>query len=190
MKELDNEITVKVLCSKKELIQILENTGCKYDTSFRLDDTYYILNFDPSIDSRELLKNAIIERIITDDKSIHKELVYKIKNINSDGTILSQEKYTLKIVNEKEVKDFLNALGYSKTIRLIEDDLIYKYDGVGIVVKDVLDMGLLIEIETRENTDYDTIEKLKELVDYLEIPIMKNEYFIKKAELALSKIIK
>lgn len=190
MKETDNEITVRILCNKNELISLLENEGCVFDVSFRLDDTYYLKDeINKKSNVRELLKQAIIERLIIDDNNTTKQLMYKVKDIDAEGTIISQEKYSLDIVDENEVENFLGVLGYKKTIRLIEDDIIYKYNGIGIVIKDVKDMGLMMEIETRANSIYNTIDNLKALVDELNIPIAKDDYFIKKAEIALQSFI-
>ena len=48
----ENEITIRVLCSKKELIKHLEEKGLKKGRKFRLDDHYLI----PKILKMEELK--------------------------------------------------------------------------------------------------------------------------------------
>lgn len=184
MKEINNEITIRVLTDEENLIKLLESKGSRFLEEFRLDDIYY-LNSD-SNDIRQVLKNAIIFRKIISKRETIKQLVYKTKDISNDGSIISQQKVTLSIENEDEVEEFLNSLGYRRSIELIEDDKIYIYDNIGLVIKNVKNMGLLMEIETRENTKYDSIDKLKDLVKELDIPIQKDEYFIKKAEIALN----
>ena len=48
----------------------------------------------------------------------------------------------------------------------------------------------LIEIETEENTEWNTIDKIIKIIEELELPIEKNNYFIKKAENTLNKLLK
>ncbi len=40
----ENEITVKVICSKDELLKCLTNAGFKAERIFSLDDYYFIPN--------------------------------------------------------------------------------------------------------------------------------------------------
>ena len=43
------------------------------------------------------------------------------------------------------------------------------------------------EIETEENKELDTVEKLIKKINEIEIPIYKDNYFVKKAEVELDK---
>ena len=71
-----------------------------------------------------------------------------------------------------------------------ENDIIYEKDGLQIAVKDIENGEQLIEVEiVKENYQLDTIEKLKEKINELQIPIYTNDYFIKKAEIELAKIL-
>ena len=56
-----------------------------------------------------------------------------------------------------------------------------------MALKSIENGDFLIEIETEENTEWDTIEKIIKIVDELDLPIEKNNYFVKKAENALNK---
>ena len=71
-----------------------------------------------------------------------------------------------------------------------EDDVVYAKDGLELAIKDVKNGDLLIEIETESNTKFDTIEKLKQIVKDLSLPIEPSEFFIKKAEIELEKTLK
>ena len=66
-------------------------------------------------------------------------------------------------------------------------DYIYKKDQLQINIKDIQNGDKLIEIE--ENEQLDTIDKIKEELGKLNIPIYTNDYFIKKAEIELKKIL-
>ena len=54
-------------------------------------------------------------------------------------------------------------------------------------IKDIQNGDKLIEIE--ENEQLDTIDKIKCELEKLDIPIDCNDYFIKKAEIELRKIL-
>ena len=69
-----------------------------------------------------------------------------------------------------------------------ESDVIYYKDNIELALKFIENSNTLIEIET--NGNFDTIDKLKRLVNEIEIPIEKDTYFVKKAEDELNKILK
>ncbi len=49
----------------------------------------------------------------------------------------------------------------------------------------------LIEIETNlQNPKFDTIEKLKQKMMEIDIPVYLDNYFVKKAEIALDRVLK
>lgn len=67
-------------------------------------------------------------------------------------------------------------------IRYIVDN-----DKIELALKFIENSNTLIELET--NNNFNTIDKLKKLVSELEIPIEENNYFVKKAEDKLNKIL-
>lgn len=70
-----------------------------------------------------------------------------------------------------------------------ENDEIYSKNGFELAIKNIEKGDILIEVETEENTDWDTIDKIKNIILKINIPIKKDEYFIKKAEVELNKIL-
>ena len=71
-----------------------------------------------------------------------------------------------------------------------EYDKSYERDDFKITIKDIENGEKLIEIETVEdNKELDTIEKIKDKVNQLELPLDTNDYFVKKAEIALKNIL-
>ena len=72
-------------------------------------------------------------------------------------------------------------------MQIKEIDYIYKKNELQICVKDVLNGDKLIEIE--ENEQLDTIDKIKQDLKILNLPMDTNDYFIKKAEIELGKIL-
>ena len=68
-----------------------------------------------------------------------------------------------------------------------EIDTIFKKDGLEIDVKDVVNGDKLIEIEECEK--FDTIDKIKQELERLNFPVDTNDYFVKKAEVELKKVL-
>ncbi len=186
----ENEITVKVTCSNDELIKHLTNKGFNEGRKFTLDD-YYLIPKDLDIENlttREILAKAIIIRYIVDDGKIIQKITFKKKNINEKGEILSQKATNCYILDFRAGINLFNELGYYEIMNIKESDVIYYKDKIELALKFIENSNTLIEIETNDN--FDTIDKLKKLVNEIEIPIEKDTYFVKKAEDELNKILK
>lgn len=187
-----NEMTIKVICTKEELIKILTDKGFKMGRKFSLDDYYFIPNYidKNKLSTREILSKAIIIRYIIDEDKIIQKITFKIKNIDKKGNILTQKSINCDITNIDDAKRLFKAIGYSEIMNIKENDIIYHKNNFELALKFVKNGDLLIEIETKENTEWDTIDKIKKIINELNLPIEKNNYFIKKAENELNKILK
>ena len=188
---MSNEITVKLLCNINKMCSILENKGFKVVDRFFMDDTYYIQkNIDiRKVTPRNILKNCILIRNITQyiPKEYNiKKMTYKKKKIKDNGEIIKQENISVEINSLKDGEKFLSAIGYKKLMNIKENDIVYAKNGFEIAIKDIIDGEKLIEIET--NKTYDTINKLKQMIINLSLPIDKSNFFVKKAEIKLENI--
>ena len=185
----ENEITIRILCLKEELIKHLEEKGLKKGRKFRLDDHYLIpkiLKLE-ELTIREILSKAVIIRNIDNDGKIINKITFKKKNINEKGEIVSQTATSCEVMDYTEVIRLFEELGYYEIMNIIEDDIIYYNDKIELAIKDVYNGDLLMEIETNNNIT--TIEELKEIIESLEIPFEKDNYFVKKAEERLGKVL-
>lgn len=185
----ENEITIRILCSKEELIKHLEEKGLKKGRRFRLDDHYLIpkiLKLE-ELTVREILSKAVIIRNIDNDGKIVNKITFKKKNINEKGEIVSQAATSCEVMDYTEGIRLFEELGYYEIMNIIEDDIIYYNDKIELAIKDIYNGDLLIETETNKNIT--TIEKLKEIIESLEIPFEKENYFVKKAEERLGKVL-
>ena len=185
----ENEITIRILCSKEELIKHLEEKGLKKGRRFRLDDHYLIpktLKLE-ELTVREILSKAVIIRNIDNDGEIVNKITFKNKNINEKGEIVSQTATSCEVMDYTEGIRLFEELGYYEIMNIIEDDIIYYNDKIELAIKDVYNGDLLMEIETNNNTT--TIEELKEIIESLEISFEKENYFVKKAEERLGKVL-
>ena len=189
----NNEITLKIKCELNEFYEIMKKKGFKVIDKFRLDDTYFIpkdLKLNKT-NIRYILSKAVLVRDITDKMTNErpKLITFKIKNFDESGKILNQESVNCKIYDIEDAKKLLKAIGYKEIMNIIEDDVVYEKEGFEIAVKDIKNGDNLIEIETTDNEELDTIEKLIKKVNELEIPVYTDNYFVKKAEVELEKII-
>ena len=185
----ENEIIIRILCSKEELIKHIEEKGLKKGRKFRLDDHYLIpkiLKLE-ELTIREILSKAVIIRNIDNDGKKVNKITFKKKNINEKGEIVSQTATSCEVIDYTEGIRLFEELGYYEIMNIIENDIIYYNDKIELAIKDIYNGDLLIETETNENIK--KIEELKEIIESLEISFEKENYFVKKAEERLGKVI-
>lgn len=196
---MSNEITIKLKCSVNEIERILKNKGFILTDKFELYDVYYIKN-DMDIyklTPREILQSYILIRDIKqyEPNEFTKwyniiKLTYKEKNIDQNGDIISQQKYDCEIKDKEQGRKILKAINYKEIMAIEEKDAVYSKNGLDIVIKDIVDGENLIEIETIDNNkELNTIDKLKQKIIKLNIPIDKSNFFVKKAEIELKKVL-
>lgn len=189
-----NEITLKIKCKLDKFCKNLEEKGFKITDEFSIDDTYFIpeiLNLE-NMTIREILSKAVIVREFKEKtlSKINRQITFKIKEFDKEGNILNQETVNCKILEIEDAKKLLKAMGYKEIMNIKEDDKVYNKENFTIAVKDINNGDNLIEIETENSQEFDTIEKLIKKVNELEIPVYTDNYFVKKAEIELAKILK
>ena len=185
----NNEITVKIKGSLNEFYKIIEEKDFKIAHKFSMNDAYFIpetLNLN-KMSTREILSKAILVREIKGKTSgkIIKKITFKIKNFDDNGNILSQEAVNCDIKD----KNLLKAIGYREVMCIKENDIVYEKDGLQLAIKDIKNGHNLIEIETEDNDKLNTIDKLIQKINKLDIPIYTDNYFVKKAEIELDKVL-
>lgn len=184
-----NEITVRVICSDEDLLKQLKNKGFKEGTKFTLDD-YYFVSKDEDISKlspREILAKAIIIRHIVYSDKVLQTITFKIKDINEAGEIVNQKAINCNVLSVEEAKKLFEAIGYYEIMNIKENDIIYYQNDFELAIKFVKNSNTLIEIET--NSKYDTVDKLINKIKDLKLPIEENNFFVKKAEEELIKIL-
>ena len=189
-----NEITLKIKCELNEFYKIIEEKGFKIIDEFSMDDTYFVpkeVDLDKT-DIRDTLSKALLVRDIIGKMSNKrtKLITFKIKNFDEAGNILNQESINCNILEIEDAKKLLKVIGYKEIMNIKENDVVYEKDGFQLAVKNIKDGDNLIEIETEENNEIDTIEKLIQKVNKMGIPVYTDDYFVKKAEIELEKILR
>lgn len=194
---MNNEITVKLKCSIKEIIKILEEKRFKQVNEYLLTDTYYVpKDIEINVSSiRQILSQSIIIRefekkaknVITISNP---RITIKKKDIIQNGEIVNQEKIECEIMNAEDGKNFLQAIGYKQLMTIKEKGTIFQNGELEIQVKDIIKGDKLIEIELKENNEkLNTIEKVKKELNKLDLPVDYTDYFVKKAEIELEKVL-
>jgi len=190
-----NEITVKIKCELEEFYRIIESKGFNIIDRFSMKDYYFVPTnlILKNMSTRGILSNALLVRDIYNqmtNKAI-KKITYKIKEFDGEGNILNQEAINCDIFEIEDAKRLLSAIGYNQIMIIKENDIVYEKDKFQLAIKDIENGDNLIEIETIEgNSEFNTIEKLKSQVEKLHIPVETDNYFVKKAEIELNKVLK
>ena len=82
----------------------------------------------------------------------------------------------------------IKSIGYKKIVEIKQKIVEYKKNELIIETQSAENQYNLIEVETTNSLD--TIDKLKQKIKELELPVYKDNYFINKEEVELNKIFK
>ena len=185
----ENEITVQVTCSYEELHSLLIKQGFKIIEKYKVIDEYLISkDYDlKNKNSLDILKECVIVRYI---ENTIKELLYKYKEYSNNGDILKQAKVSCKVNDIKEASNFMKTIGYKELIHIQNNSVVYTNDKIEFAVQLVNDKYIFIELEERSEhvkTVFSNVEDMKKVIDSLNIPMVKNNYFAKKAVIVLEE---
>lgn len=185
----ENEITVQVTCNYEELHNLLIKQGFKIIEKYKVIDEYLISkDYDlKNKNSLDILKECVIVRYI---ENTLKELLYKYKEYSNNGDILKQAKVSCKVNDIKEASNFMKTIGYKELIHIQNNSVVYTNDKIEFAVQLVNDKYIFIELEERSEhvkTVFSNVEDMKKVIDSLNIPMIKNNYFAKKAVIVLEE---
>ena len=185
----ENEITVQVTCNYEELHSLLIKQGFKIIEKYKVIDEYLISkDYDlKNKNSLAILKECVIVRYI---ENTLKELLYKYKEYSNNGDIIKQAKVSCKVNDIKEASNFMKTIGYKELIHIQNNSVVYTNDKIEFAVQLVNDKYIFIELEERSEhvkTVFSNVEDMKKVIDSLNIPMVKNNYFAKKAVIVLEE---
>jgi len=181
--KMETEITVLVNTNYNELHDILLEKGFNIKEEYEINDTYMIdssINLD-NLSSLDVLKKCILVRDIT---NIKKALVYKYKEYDLNGDILKQGKVECPVDDISKAIDFMKSINYKELFTIYDKNIIYSNRDIELDVQLVNNKYIFIELESRNNED---ISKLKEIINSLDLPIDKSNYFVKKAQIVFEE---
>ena len=175
----ENEITVTINMSKKDLISFFDINNYKKVDNYIVDDIYYVPNdVDLDVNPLEVLKKCILIRSIDDKKHY---LMYKYKEYDENENIIKQGKSKVQVTSKDDASSFLKTIDYKELIRIVDHVEVYEKDRLQICVENVNDKYLFVEIE--ENEKYNTIPKMIYALYSIKIKYDKSNYFVKKAKI-------
>ena len=185
----ENEITVQVTCNYEELHSLLIKQGFKIIEKYTIIDEY-LISKDYDLKNKnylDILKECVIVRYI---ENTLKELLYKYKEYSNNGDIIKQAKVSCKVNDIKEASNFMKTIGYKELIHIQNNSVVYTNDKIEFAVQLVNDKYVFIELEERSEhvkTVFSNVEDMKKVIDSLNIPMVKNNYFAKKAVIVLEE---
>ena len=192
--EKDNEVTLKIASSIQDFFHEVLARGFKITEKFIFNDYYYIpKDLDlKNLTTREILSKAIIvrkyENITFNEK--YDWLIFKKKEFDELGNILSQETIKVDLVNTNDIFNFLEKIEYKQLINIYEEDTAFENDKISFALKDVRDGEKLIESEIEEeNPNKDSTIKIIENLKKENIPLDYSNYYVKKVEIEVNKLL-
>lgn len=184
----ETEITAQIFDDYQTTKQKLLAQGYNEIHSFEMIDSYFTSLSNTNIEYQELINNSFLLRKFSDDSTHY--MIYKNKEFDKDGNVVSEEKITTKIESVESVKNILNKANFNNYANISTKNYVFKKEHIEFVLQDVESLGLFIEIEefkTMKNLSTD--EKLEKLITFLkELNLnIGNNYNCKKIELIIKQ---
>lgn len=189
--QMETEITVLVKTSYEKLKEELLNKGFELKEEYEVNDDYLIdsrLNLS-SMSNLDILKNCILVRDVV---GIEKELLYKYKEYDDNGDIIKQGKVKCPVIDTQKAIDFMMSINYKRLFSIYDKCIVFANDRTQLVVQLVNDKYTFIEMESNGefiDREYTNIEEMKEDLLSYNLPIDNSNFFIKKAEIMLNKVL-
>lgn len=189
----NNEITLKIIGKMEDFKKNLIEKGYETSGNFILYDVYMIpKNLDiQRMTIRDIISKSIIIRKVDDfyNNEIRNDVVYKTKEYDENGDIISQNSIRMRIMDPNDGIKLFESIGYKKLMIITEEDFVYSNGDISIATKNIKDGDNLIEVEARFNTKYSTLDELKKYLKNEKLSLDFSNCFVKKAEIELSKIM-
>ena len=176
----ENEITVKVLTSYKELTNILLKQGFSIKVETVLDDIYMTNKIINDLSVQELLHDYII---IRDSGSTGPMITYKYKEFSEDNSIKKQGKLELKVESIQKSKLLFETLGYNEFVKIHNVVKIFEKKDIKLVATYVNNDYLCIEYSSKGQSIDELIKGFKNF----NIPYDDSNYFLNKAIIEINK---
>lgn len=185
--QMEKEITVLVDSDYETLQKDLYDKGFKIEEEYNLNDVYML---DERVDISnmnylDILKNCILVRNIV---GFEMELLYKYKKYDVNGDILEQGKVKCPITDVSKAIKFMETIHYKRMFEINDDCIVYTNGKNKLAVQLVNDKYIFIEMESDENNNKSIEELENDLLSY-NLPIDKNNFFVKKAEMMLKEVL-
>lgn len=190
--EFENEITVLVTVDYESLHKELLRHQFKIKEIFQQNDIYMInKKIDINcLDTLEILKECILIRDIV---NIKKLLLYKYKKYKNNGDIEKQGNISCDIINIQQAIEFMKVINYKELFEIRDKCIVYANEKTELIIQIVNNKYIFIEMENQfqyRDKHYSDVEEMIDEFKSYNLPYVKDNYFVSKAEIILNEIIK
>ena len=143
----ETEVTVEVFDSFEKVNETLLGKGFEVTERYVIYDRYFSGEKNvAALSYAELMKGSVLVRRIDADKRTD-QLIYKNKEIDSRGTVLSEEKVKTSLGNADDAAAILALSGLNQYCEITNRSTVYAKGNVCFALQDVDGLGLFIEYE-------------------------------------------
>lgn len=180
----EKEICLKSNVSFEELKKIMFDIGFKIQEDFQLNDIYMIKkDIDISLDNKDtIFKDNILVREVVGKTTL---LLNKIKEVDSNGVVVEEQKVKCTIENSESGYNFLCSIGYKKAFELKDHNILLTNGINEIYIQEVEGLGTYVEMEQKnlllKETNGDTIENLANTLRKYNLPLDYSNISVKKS---------
>ncbi len=164
----ETEITVQVFNSHNEIKEKLSALGFLLERHFLMRDFYFIKDSSDLIKDysyKKLLENTVLVRNLSSENSSKSLLIYKNKQIDESGNVISEEKISTKIDDMKSAISIFERAGLNNWCEVEQDSYVYTNGSIEFCLQIVKDLGIFIE--------YEEDDSMQNLDEYEKIFLMK-----------------
>lgn len=166
----ETEITVQVLDSLDNITRKLAEQGFVLKKERLMNDWYYTkydMDAFKQMSYADMIANSFMVRRIVDDKDL-KLLTYKKKVLDSQGSVIAEEKIECKIDSVDHALNILDAARLNCWSRMEQRMLIYTKENIEFALQIVDGLGIFIEYEEDDTMlGLDEYAKIKHMADTL-----------------------
>lgn len=187
----ETEVTVQVYGSLEDVKSTILSRGFMFTTEYEMTDYYFTQIADYEASSyKDLLKSSLIVRTVEKDKSKSTKIVYKNKEIDECGNVVSEEKTEVLCDSADKAVKIFESMGLNNWCVLKNHSFVYDKGQISFALQSIEGLGTFIECEENaEMANLSTEEKLaalKSVVNDLGLRL-GDDYSCKKPYLMLHK---
>lgn len=185
------EIEVLIRCDQNILELQEKLKGSKFKSKSRVIDTYYYDEKRKNLQPGDNLRLNECFRIR--EKSDSAYMTYKVDKFTENDIWLYSDEFETKIEDAVMAKEIVNKLGLKQLIKIDNEKSVFENELYYIFVEDVVDLGVFVEVELKNDTDEDIElqkDRIREFINSLNLTNVvelnegKPELMLKKMEKA------
>lgn len=188
----NTEVTVEVLNSLDEVIDILNKKGFKLIEEWVLNDHYFSKfskNQLKNMNYTEIIDNSILLRL-REGKNIEQKIIYKKKEYDKQDNVINEEKTIVTVDNSENVKKIFSLSGIEEWCQIIDKNYLYKNETCEIDLQVVDGLGVFLELEEDDSmsglSKLEKAEKMKAFLQTLGLNLGK-DFSCKKVYMKFKK---